>query len=131
MVKEAVYKDVLRRAEQALDLQASYTPRQLAVVLGGEPAADLAERLLRAYEVRREGDIRRSVRTKLVHNKLTTRFQMHPNSNHPAALPRLAAREPAGPRRGEHGWGAALAGAAGAGGGRLLPGHQEAQGMRI
>lgn len=55
MVKEAVYKDVLRRAEQALDLRASYTPRQLAVVLGGEPAADLAERLLRAYEVSRRG----------------------------------------------------------------------------
>lgn len=51
MVKEAVYKDVLRRAEQALDLRASYSPRQLAVVLGGEPAADLAERMLRAYEV--------------------------------------------------------------------------------
>lgn len=70
MVKEAVYKDVLRRAEQALDLRASYTPRQLAVVLGGEPAADLAERLLRAYEVR-EGRERGHIQkhgTKLVHN---------------------------------------------------------------
>lgn len=51
MVKEGTYKDVLRRAEQALDLRATYTPRQLSVVLGGEQAVDLAERLLGAYEV--------------------------------------------------------------------------------
>lgn len=51
LVKEATYREVLRRAEQALDLRAAFTPQQLAVVLGGEQAAGLAERILRAYEV--------------------------------------------------------------------------------
>jgi len=52
MVKETSYRDVLRRAEHALELTASWSAPQFALVLGGEQAVPLAERTLAEYQNR-------------------------------------------------------------------------------
>lgn len=52
MVKEAMYRDVFRRVEQALDLTSAWSVPQLAMVLGGEQAVKLAERILSEYQTR-------------------------------------------------------------------------------
>ncbi len=52
MVKEAQYRDVFRRAEHALELTSAWSAPQLAMVLGGEQAVALAQRLLGEYEAR-------------------------------------------------------------------------------
>ena len=52
MVKEAMYRDVFRRVEQALDLTSAWSVPQLAMVLGGEQAVKLAERILTEYQTR-------------------------------------------------------------------------------
>lgn len=52
MVKEAMYRDVFRRVEQALDLTSAWSVPQLAMVLGGEQAVKLAERIQTEYQTR-------------------------------------------------------------------------------
>lgn len=52
MVKEAMYRDVFRRVEQALSLTSAWSVSQLAMVFGGEQAVKLAERILTEYQTR-------------------------------------------------------------------------------
>jgi len=52
MVKEAMYRDVFRRVEQALSLTSAWSVPQLAMVLGGEQAVKLAECILSEYQKR-------------------------------------------------------------------------------